>query len=123
MSSCRATNANAFDFDNAPVFDDHAERLESVLARYDAQPKPRWLKPEEVTEDGRYWVWEPADPGDTPPLFDRHPARFAGHTTIKSGTAFKCHPFVTTQLSDSCLSGYLFYGPLPEPPPPEVSND
>lgn len=95
-------------------------QLRDLLARYDAQPKPRWLKPGEVKEDGRYWAWQPARSGDLPPYFDRHPARLCGHTKIQNGIARDCFPFITIRLSDPDLNGYFFYGPLPEPPPPEV---
>lgn len=100
----KATLNNAFDFDDKRLYDEHAERLEDLLTRYDAQPKPRWLKPEEVREEAFYWV-------SYEPIFDNpREVESVEYVVVINGVA---------RLSKS-LVHCRFYGPLPEPPPPEV---
>jgi hypothetical protein len=100
----KATLNNAFDFDDKRLYDEHAERLEDLLTQYDAQPKPRWLKPEEVTVEGWYW------------LFDYGVVSCVVHLTRYVTGRFWI--FARGAYLVDCPE-YLFYGPLPEPPPPE----
>lgn len=80
-----------------------ANALQDLLDRYDAQPKPRWLKPKEVREEAFYWVsYDPID--DNP-----REVESVEYVVVKNGVA---------KLSMS-LVHCRFYGPLPEPPPPE----
>lgn len=111
----KATLNNAFDFDDKRLYDEHAERLEDLLTQYDAQPKQRWLKPEEVTESGDYY---PLLLGTRrcPWGFLETPVRIYAdennayvHRDDRDGGDY----FVKYEKDR------LFYGPLPEPPPPE----
>lgn len=80
------------------AFWESANRLEDLLSRYDAQPKPRWLKPEEVGVVGAYWLYAPyPNPRDGGCVM--------GPFTVYDGYRVK--------------RDRLFYGPLLKPPPPE----
>lgn len=77
--------------------------------------EPKWLKPEEVREEGVYFVYEPKT--SFGPASIRNQPSFV-YSNYEGGRLFLYHaggdvPIVA--LGD----GYLFYGPLPEPPPPE----
>ena len=88
-------------------------QLRDLLSRYDAQPKPRWLKPEEVKESGGYWVWSNGDFDGVFRLYDDGCRYFKveGFERTDYGSSGVC--LVDVPLRE--LRVHLFYGPLTVP--------
>lgn len=82
------------------------DNLRSAIDRYDAQPNPRWLKPEEVRDEGDYWTLTPD-----------------GDTWCRGGPVYVTDERIVFEWYKpiDLYPDRRFYGPLPEPPPPEVT--